>query len=59
MPILRSVVVVCVKCKKTFTRMQGDVITPQDLNPLCTGCTFKGVQNIGRRMAKLLKPKKL
>ena len=57
MPILRPVVVVCTQCKKTFTRMQGDVITPVDINPMCTSCTLKGVQTVGRKLVKLLKPR--
>ena len=57
MPYMRSVQFVCPKCKKTLTRMQGDVITPRDLNPHCSVCSIKQVRHLGRELKKIFKPK--
>ena len=41
---------VCPKCKQCFTRMQGDVLTPLDLNPYCAKCSVKVATNALRKL---------
>lgn len=56
MAYLKPVQCVCPNCKKSFTRMQGDVLTPLDLNPYCSKCSIKVAKNTLRKF--LVSPKK-
>ncbi len=55
MPIVRPIQKICPSCNKSFTRMQGDVITPSDLNPLCKPCSMKALRKKLGKLGKLLK----
>ena len=57
MPYMKPVQCVCPKCKKSFTRMQGDVITPFDLNPYCSKCSVKQIGSLTRKLKKVLRQK--
>lgn len=56
MAFIKPVQHVCPKCKRTFTRMQGDVITPLDLNPYCSKCSVKQIGALTRKLKKVFKP---
>ena len=56
MAFLKPVQYVCPKCKRTFTRMQGDVLTPLDLNPYCSKCSVDQIGSLARRLKRVLKP---
>ncbi len=58
MPVLKPVQRVCPVCKKSFARMQGDVVLPTDLNPLCHPCTLKKMIRIGKNLLNGTKKKR-
>ena len=56
MAYIKPVQYVCPKCKKGFTRMQGDVLTPFDMNPYCGRCSLKNMGAFAKKIGKVFKP---
>lgn len=58
MPIIRPVTKTCSSCKKSFTRMQGDLVLPTDINPYCTVCTGRKAIGLSKKLKDVFKGKR-
>jgi|GEM_PF-6406841 len=58
MPTIKPVTMTCPACKKSFTRMQGDLVLPTDMNPYCTVCTARKAIGLGKKLRNAFKGKR-